>query len=445
MTQAKALAQGSKKKSPFRPLRWPASTFANGNDRVRELGIISPPSRYHFRMMRYWFAAGALAQEAARCNSALTVIDLGCERGITQAFCDHLSGMHWTGLDWAPRAKSLSLAAYDEILQANFDEKLPLDDQSADVVICLHVFEHLPRPHFTISEIARVLKPGGLFIGATPVKPLGIVARLRSRSHRSEMSQGIRKPGKHVNAFSLPDWLELLEAGGMEGEMVCGGHFFRWERNPLENHSWWVRLNQLWGIMFPSLGGELFVQGRKPAGTPEAGIRSGLQPLRLLRLAAATALVLLAGLGFSVYSMLDVSFQEWLATQQDGNDRFYVSASLYGNLPAAELNVLRDMDQVPALLDLDRARNMDSHFLVSTEEASILLQTHDHLNLSISAHHEVSGREVMLVEVMPHDKSRLAPAGGHLPPEALADAGSGARGGERHQRDESSGTFRSTA
>ena len=39
--------------------------------------------------------------------------------------------------------------------------KLPFDDASFDVVICSHVYEHVPDPVQMFAEIDRVLKPGG--------------------------------------------------------------------------------------------------------------------------------------------------------------------------------------------------------------------------------------------------------------------------------------------
>jgi len=46
------------------------------------------------------------------------------------------------------------------------DAKLP--DASADVVVMLHVIEHLPDPVATLREIHRVLKPGGHMVIETP-------------------------------------------------------------------------------------------------------------------------------------------------------------------------------------------------------------------------------------------------------------------------------------
>ena len=48
------------------------------------------------------------------------------------------------------------------------DIRLP--DESCDFVFCSHVFEHIPhsRLPLVVSEVNRVLKPGGIFRMLTP-------------------------------------------------------------------------------------------------------------------------------------------------------------------------------------------------------------------------------------------------------------------------------------
>jgi SAM-dependent methyltransferase len=45
---------------------------------------------------------------------------------------------------------------------------LPFDDESIDLVVADHVFEHLSDPTTTASELRRVLKPGGWLCARTP-------------------------------------------------------------------------------------------------------------------------------------------------------------------------------------------------------------------------------------------------------------------------------------
>ncbi len=46
-------------------------------------------------------------------------------------------------------------------------EKLPLRRASVDTVILLMVLEHLPNPQRALTEIGRVLRPGGILIAST--------------------------------------------------------------------------------------------------------------------------------------------------------------------------------------------------------------------------------------------------------------------------------------
>ena len=50
-------------------------------------------------------------------------------------------------------------------------EHAEIPDQSVDVVVLLHVIEHVPDPVATLREIYRVLKPGGHLI----LKPLDTI------------------------------------------------------------------------------------------------------------------------------------------------------------------------------------------------------------------------------------------------------------------------------
>ena len=46
--------------------------------------------------------------------------------------------------------------------------KLPLKDNSFDIILCNHVIEHIKQDQKALSELLRVLKKGGTLILGTP-------------------------------------------------------------------------------------------------------------------------------------------------------------------------------------------------------------------------------------------------------------------------------------
>lgn len=51
---------------------------------------------------------------------------------------------------------------------ADLRDPLPLADAAFEVVLCTETLEHIPNPELLISEIARILTPGGVCIGSVP-------------------------------------------------------------------------------------------------------------------------------------------------------------------------------------------------------------------------------------------------------------------------------------
>ena len=95
------------------------------------------------------------------------VLDMGCRDGIlTRHFIEK---NEVTGLD----IDKLALEACKNNLNiktiwADFSLQIPIPTSSFDVVIAGEVIEHLHYPEITISEVSRILKPKGLFIGSVP-------------------------------------------------------------------------------------------------------------------------------------------------------------------------------------------------------------------------------------------------------------------------------------
>lgn len=54
------------------------------------------------------------------------------------------------------------------VLQVDLAAPLPLPDESFDTVLCTQVLEHVERPELAVTELARVLRPGGHALVTVP-------------------------------------------------------------------------------------------------------------------------------------------------------------------------------------------------------------------------------------------------------------------------------------
>lgn len=109
-----------------------------------------------------------------------TALEVGSGGGI---LCEEIArmGFRTTGVDPSRAAVSVaSQHAQQSGLSISYregsGEKIPFPDRSFDVVFCCDVLEHVSDLGQVISEISRVLKPGGTFfydtINRTPVSKL---------------------------------------------------------------------------------------------------------------------------------------------------------------------------------------------------------------------------------------------------------------------------------
>ncbi len=94
--------------------------------------------------------------------SRAVAVDIGCGSGeIAFHLAAHLGLM--TGVDPEPWTRWDTFRAQRPNLRylSESGERLPLPDNSVDLVVCNQVYEHVPHPRQLISEIHRIMKPGG--------------------------------------------------------------------------------------------------------------------------------------------------------------------------------------------------------------------------------------------------------------------------------------------
>ena len=159
----------------------------------------------------------------------LKVLDIGCGGGFS---CEWMAkrGAIVSGID---RSQSCIAAAKEhaasEGLTINYRsglaENLPDSDNTYDAVICVDVLEHVADWQKTISEIYRVLKPGGFFgfdtINRTFKSKL-IMIWLMENVLR-EISQGVHDWQKFIKPEELT---RSMQQTGFDGIEIYGFDLF---------------------------------------------------------------------------------------------------------------------------------------------------------------------------------------------------------------------------
>ena len=120
---------------------------------------------------------------------------------------------------------------------------LPLGDATADVFISLETVEHVEDDRSFLREVARVLKPSGLFICSTP-----------NRSVTNPGTTLVDRPWNpfHVREYAPREYLDLLterfEVIGWYGQNRTAGAKVRWMEwiAGFLGRRVAVRLNQVW-------------------------------------------------------------------------------------------------------------------------------------------------------------------------------------------------------
>jgi SAM-dependent methyltransferase len=158
------------------------------------------------------FALDAYEREAAR-REPVRVLDLGTGDGRIAAELAR-AGARVTGVDPSPIALERAHTAHPELELHGLlpDGRLPLSDGSFELALLLHVLEHVADTQLLLSEVRRVLVPGGLLAISVPwhgrLKNVLIALRSFERHH---------DPLEPVLRFYTPRSLRtLLAALGFE-------------------------------------------------------------------------------------------------------------------------------------------------------------------------------------------------------------------------------------
>jgi SAM-dependent methyltransferase len=139
-------------------------------------------------------------------------------------------------------------------------QQLPVDDSTFDYVLCCEVIEHMELdPMFMISEINRVLKPGGTLILTTPniTSSRAIWKILRGLEPYFYMQyRHSPKLYRHNYEYSPYAITQVLKAGGFDGSVWTEDSFEDGTTDDIE------KLKSV-GYTMNNLGDNIFVVAKK--------------------------------------------------------------------------------------------------------------------------------------------------------------------------------------
>jgi SAM-dependent methyltransferase len=154
------------------------------------------------------------------------ILDVGAGTG---AFLHTLvqSGGGWQidGTEVSARAVELASLHYGIDLRHGALDAIDLPAELYDVITLWHVLEHVPDVRTTLTEVSRLLRPGGLAIVAVPNESLAVrlpvvIARDLVRhplGANLRLMMGVPVPGEeiHLHHFSQGTLVQAVRRAGM--------------------------------------------------------------------------------------------------------------------------------------------------------------------------------------------------------------------------------------
>ncbi|MGO8957024.1 MAG: class I SAM-dependent methyltransferase [Streptosporangiaceae bacterium] len=168
------------------------------------------------RLLDLGCGAGRHAFESARRGASVVALDT--DRGELARVAAVATAM----------AEAGELSAATAIIPAAGDAtRMPFPDDSFDIVIASEVLEHIPADQAAMTEIARVLRPGGIAALTVPSWLPERVCWLLSDDYHSV-------PGGHLRIFTRRELETKLTRAGL----IVGDHH---HAHALHSPYWWLK------------------------------------------------------------------------------------------------------------------------------------------------------------------------------------------------------------
>ena len=251
----------------FKSISWDVAFLADPSLRLPQFGIPdeAKKTKHPIRLLRYWFMHHFIHNEFLLKRRTVSVCEIGVDSGQMLQFMQAAvrgrktvpEWSNWVAVDVELKKQALTACGYKELIQGDLESPDFTLPQQYDVVILLHVLEHLREPEKVFEHLVEHLVEGGVLIGGFPCHPHFLVP------YREKHLRKHTRKGGHVSAFSPKRVKAMAQKSGLRVEFLSGAFLLRHKGLFLENFAWWARFNLLFGALFPAWPGEIYWMVRK--------------------------------------------------------------------------------------------------------------------------------------------------------------------------------------
>ena len=157
-----------------------------------------------------------LKKTLGQITAGVKILDAGAGELQYKEFCKHLEYISQDFGQYDGKGNNEGLQtekwAYSKLDIVSDITNIPVPNSSFDVIMCIEVFEHIPKPIKAIKEFSRILKRGGVLILTAPVSSLTHFA-----------------PYYFYNGFSRYFYEKFINEYGFRiEELTCNGNWFEY-------------------------------------------------------------------------------------------------------------------------------------------------------------------------------------------------------------------------